>query len=266
MRIVERSINTFFFNLFTFYPETVERAMRLFVVSLISVLVFAVIILSLRLFGLSQDHLQRRHHFLDSQVLFSIVGDEKLPNYPSIANMQESKARVPNLGWLLPIYVDNDKLVVRVEEKSIDLEDILKQFSSDYFFFQLMENKENINFLLNESIKKYALENRVLLFSPFRNVVIQFRNLRPQWLTALSTPEANLFFLSHKIFLETISPFAADFLWLSTEDRQWIKQLSTAEIERRHKFMICSDEFKQLSCKAYATKSPTTYSAAQTSR
>jgi hypothetical protein len=241
-------------------------SMRLLIISIASVGISFLVVFGLRLFGMSQDQLERKHAFLENgPLLFSIAGDSALPNYPSLQNMIDTKKMAPGVAWLLPLYIENDRLVVRAAAKSLPLEDVLATFPKDYYFFHLMENKDNINHLINESIKKFELENRVLLFSPYRNVLLQFRTLRPQWLTALSTPEANLFFLSHKLWLETLAPFPADFLWLDKNDSIWLRELSTKEIFRRKKFLICEASLKDIECKAKVTDSPTTYSADQTS-
>jgi hypothetical protein len=240
--------------------------MRLLMISVASVGISFLVVFGLRLFGLSQDQLERKHAFLENgPILFSIAGDSALPNYPSLQNMIETKKLVPKIAWLLPLYIEDDQLVVRVAAKSLALGDVLKAFPDDFYFFHLMENKDNINHLLNENIKKFELENRVLIFSPYRNVLLQFRTLRPQWLTALSTPETNLFLLSHKLWLETLAPFPADFMWLDKKDSIWLRELSTTELLRRKKFLVCDASFKDIECKAKATDSPTTYSADQTS-
>jgi hypothetical protein len=241
--------------------------MRLLSTIFTSIFIAVVTIYGLRTFGLSQDHLQRKHEFLDhGPRLFSLMGDRNLPNYPSLNNMAETKNRVSgNMGWALPIYVVGEKLVAKTEYNTLDLEPIIAAFPNDYYFFHIMENVETINYLLNELIKKYSLENKILLFSPFRNVIAQFRTLRPQWLTAMSTPEASLFYLSHKAWLETLAPFPADFLWLSTNDEIWLRELSTSEVERRKKFMICDKSLQLVNCMAYVTDSPTKSSADQTS-
>ncbi|MCB0348474.1 MAG: hypothetical protein KDD37_06535 [Bdellovibrionales bacterium] len=240
--------------------------MRLLVVSLVSILLSACVVLTLRYIGLSQEHMTRKHPFLsDGPIIFSVMGDSGIEEYPSLKNMAETKKRLPQIGWSLPLYIENDSLVAKVNGQSIPLSKILSKYPNDYYFFQIMENKENINYLLNEQIKAFDLQERVLLFSPFRNVLLQFRELRPHWLTGLSTPEANFFLLSHKLKLETIAPFPADFLWLDIDSKVWLQDLSKDELQRRNKFLICDPLLQTRGCKAYTTDSPTTYSADLTS-
>ncbi len=240
--------------------------MRLLLVSILSLTLGALIIFTLRQVGLQQEYMMRKHAFLsDGPKVFSVLGDKNLANYPSLQNMIETKKILQNIGWSLPLYVEGDELVARIESKSIRLHDILSTFPNDFYFFQLMENKETINHFLNEQIKKFNIQDRILIFSPYRNVLSQFRQLRPQWLTALSTPEANLFLLLHKLKIETIAPFPADFMWLEKADKIWLQDLSTDELQRRNKFLFCDDTLQAPMCRAYTTDSPTTYSADQTS-
>jgi len=204
--------------------------MKIYRAILLSIGAFALVIFIARSYGLNKVHKKRIHPLLSQIETLSF--SEQIETWQNTVSAPHFK-----------IYENtNGHLVYKINNQELLLSDAVDGNEPAYLF-SIIKESERVNYLLSQIITNNKIEDKVIISSPYRNVLMNIRNLRPRWLTTISPNELFLSILLSKVFLASLAPLKSEILLLDKNiiDPEWISEIPWQEIKRRDKFVITSE-------------------------
>lgn len=249
--------------------------MRLFLISLISVLVCAAIMISTRIWGLSQNHAPFTHAFTSTPtpyIAIWVVNSEQAQHAVKsiensiltvpvrvskdyklyvmapkddrsfLANKEEQQKLTPNIQVLKGRRL-SDYTLAEIESffgVQPKVENLLAEFPKQRFVLQIIDNAEGIHVVLRDALRPLMVNDRILINSDTDVILTATKEQVPEWLYGSGNSDLMRMLSFDSIGLISASPFKTDLVVtpLTVLNRPIINSNVIAEVRRRNKKVI----------------------------
>lgn len=239
--------------------------MRVLFISIVSIVVLFVVLLTSRLWGLSQQYPEFQHPFFENVAAPALV--LKVQSEPELEEAVQKKADV--MIWLDVQTTNDQKIIVfatdlKPQQMSIEayrgpkslayplqqlknmhpevreLREIIAKYPQQKFVLNILDNVQGVHTGLVEVLKDLSPEKRILLQSNYNVIMTSTKELEPFWLYGCSQADLMRFLTFESMWILPATPFKGDvyiapFVLLG---RPAYRESTLEEVRRRKKKII----------------------------
>lgn len=202
---------------------------RFIILSLGTLLITGMIILIIRFYGLSQNFKSFDNGFFVGPIPYKIVPWEQSFHLE----------KDPALILWVDIYRAEDQTLI-TKPKNLAVIELLRQFSTTRFIFNIVDNVENIQKQLVALVDSEKADKRILIQSDFPAIISSVREIKPMMVFGSSSRDLVKLKIMEALWVLPAAPFNGDVLILPLRAKKYqtISKKLVMEMKRRYKKVI----------------------------
>ncbi|MBT4760527.1 MAG: hypothetical protein HOO06_02415 [Bdellovibrionaceae bacterium] len=196
---------------------------RLISISLFSIIILSAILIGLRFLGLSQQHSPLDHPLTNNSLEFSFK--EVIPNKNSILNHEKMLSVnlwvTQDLNYVLYKkngHIEKESYIFNTPFSTLDnlgyisLDNFFQNNPNTLVLLNILEQDPAKLFKFKALLEKHKKSNKVIIKSPYANVIKYLRKENPLWVFASNLSlQTQLMFMS-ALYIEPLAKINADFI------------------------------------------------------